>query len=185
MKTKFILTSAIAIMTAMPAMATSYSAGDSANCDNSVLNVYSGSASATAGFSAKSYTCAAGQYLPDGDTWTGLDDGCDTCPANSYCPGDTYTYSEASDQGATACSTVSNGAYPYSDAGKGTTADCYRNCASGDVANLKSGGTLIRCLTVCICITRAITVCGTCVTSVVQTGPCITVRQVLSGATCI
>ena len=63
MKTKIILTSAIAIMTARPAIATSYTAGQSADCDSDVLNVYSGSASATAGFSAKSYTCAAAKAL--------------------------------------------------------------------------------------------------------------------------
>ena len=143
---KIILTSAIAIIATIPSYATSYSAGDTATCNSGVLGIDTGTASATAGWEAKSYQCSAGQYLPDGDTWTSAevsaDDGRRQCPANSYCGGGTYQYSEANDQGIAACSSVGNGTYTLSEAGASSANDCYRNCAAGDVDHLKSGGTV-------------------------------------------
>ena len=43
------------------------------------------------------YNCPAGQYLPAGV------DTCTQCPANSYCVGGTYTFSETVSQGIVAC----------------------------------------------------------------------------------
>ena len=143
---KIILTSAIAIIATIPAFATSYSAGDTATCNSGVLGASDGTVSATAGWEAKSYQCSAGQYLPDGDTWTSTeisaDDGRRQCPANSYCGGGTYQYSEANDQGIAACSSVGNGTYTLSEAGASSANDCYRNCSASDVSHLKSGGTV-------------------------------------------
>ena len=50
----------------------------------------------------------------------------------------TFTYSEASDQGITSCGNT----YNHSDVGSTSADDCYRDCAAGDVAHLKSGGTV-------------------------------------------
>jgi len=91
-----------------------------------------GSVNATANFNPKSYSCAAGTYLPDGDNWTGLDDGCQPCPANSYCVGSgnsTFTYSESGDQGIAACPT----GYTLSDGGSTSANACYRTCTTADV----------------------------------------------------
>ena len=88
-----------------------------------------GSVNATANFNPKSYQCAAGTYLPDGDNWTGLDDGCQPCPANSYCGGGTYQYSEAQNQGINGCPT----GYTLSDGGSTSANACYRTCTTADV----------------------------------------------------
>ena len=122
---KIVLTSMFAICVAMPAMATSYTAGESASCNNSVLGAYTGPVSATANFSIISYTCAAGTYLPA----DGIE--CEQCPANSYCGGDTYQYNQSSAQGATACPS----GYTSSDAGASTQGQCYRTCTTADVAH--------------------------------------------------
>lgn len=48
-------------------------------------------------FTANTYTCSAGQYLPaDGVA-------CETCLIGNYCPGGTYTFNETTTQGITAC----------------------------------------------------------------------------------
>ena len=125
---KIILTSALAIMIVMPAMATSYTAGESASCNNSVLGAYTGPVNATANFTINSYTCSAGTYLPA----DGIE--CEQCPANSYCGGDTYQYNQSTAQGATACPS----GYTSSDAGASTQGQCYRTCTTADVAHSTS-----------------------------------------------
>ena len=44
-------------------------------------------------FMPNQHTCGAGYYLPANV------DSCTACPANSYCPGGTYTFNENADQG--------------------------------------------------------------------------------------
>ena len=126
--TNIILTSMFAICVAMPAMATSYDAGDTGTCNNDALGAYSGTVSATANFSINSYTCPAGTYLPA----DGIE--CTQCPANSYCGGDTYQYNQSSAQGATACPS----GYTSSAAGASAQSQCYRACTTADVAHSTS-----------------------------------------------
>jgi len=104
---KLFLTSLFATMVAMPAFADNNSYTNNQTYENSctvdVLGESSGTAPATAQWSANSYSCAAGEYLPDGDNWTTDNQGCTQCPAGSYCWGDTFTYSESGDQGISSC----------------------------------------------------------------------------------
>jgi len=104
---KMFLTSLFATMVAMPAFADNNSYTNNQTYENSctvdVLGESSGTAPATAQWSANSYSCAAGEYLPDGDNWTTDNQGCTQCPAGSYCWGDTFTYSESGDQGISSC----------------------------------------------------------------------------------
>ena len=53
----------------------------------------------SAQYDRNQYTCNPGYYVPANT------DGCVVCPANSYCPGGTYTFNETLDQGITACAT--------------------------------------------------------------------------------
>lgn len=48
-------------------------------------------------FEPSEYSCDSGYYLPS----NGIE--CVVCPANSYCPGGTYTFNETSDQGINQC----------------------------------------------------------------------------------
>ena len=48
-------------------------------------------------FTPNQHTCNAGYYMPANY------DGCVICPADSYCPGGTYTFNETTTQGITAC----------------------------------------------------------------------------------
>ena len=131
---KYLLTSMIAMMVAAPAFA-----DDDPYTNSNTYTGYceiahiggtgTGSVNATANFNPKSYSCAAGTYLPDGDNWTGLDDGCQPCPANSYCGGGTYQYSEAQNQGINGCPT----GYTLSDGGSTSANACYRTCTTADV----------------------------------------------------
>ena len=90
-----------------------------ASCTVGDLGVDRGTANATAQFSVNSYECAAGTYLPADST------SCTTCPANSYCEGDTYEYDASSDQGATSCEDDWGDSYPYSAAGSDNADACY------------------------------------------------------------
>ena len=64
------------------------------------------SAVAHANWSPITYNCAAGTYLPAGNTWSKddqYDNGCETCPANWYCTGGQYTYDADYHQGINDC----------------------------------------------------------------------------------
>ena len=114
---------------------------DVSSCTIDVLGVDENTAVAEPRWQANTYACNAGTYLPDGDNWVGLDDGCQACPTGSYCTGSgvtPFTYSEDADQGITSCPS----GFPSSDANSDAETDCYRTCSAGDVANLKSGGTV-------------------------------------------
>lgn len=65
----------------------------------------------TARFTANTYTCSAGYYLPA----NGIE--CAVCPNNNYCPGGTYTYSETVTQGIMECPTGLISPIGVSDAG--------------------------------------------------------------------
>lgn len=141
-KTKVILTSVLAIMIATPSMAavgdTTYGANSNTTgaCNIDVLGVSTNNsnANARATFTANTYNCAAGTYLPAGSAWTSdtqYEQSCAQCPENSYCGGDTYTYNANSAQGATACS----GTYTLSDPGSTSVNQCYRVCTTSDVAH--------------------------------------------------
>ena len=146
---KLTLTSIIGMMVAMPAIAAvgdaTFTAGQNVanSCVVGVLGVDSGTAQTNAYWNPNTYSCAAGTYLPDGDTWSSdnqyTSGNCKQCTAGNYCAGSgstPFTYSEASDQGITSCGNT----YGHSDAGSDSVDDCYRDCAAADVAHLKSGG---------------------------------------------
>lgn len=151
MKTKLILTSMLAIIVATPAIAavgdTNFETNQSgvSSCAIDVLGVDENTANAEAAWQALTYSCPAGTYLPDGDTWDTdnqyTNNNCATCPTGSYCAGSgstPFTYSESADQGITACPS----GYPNSSAHSSAESSCYRTCAASDVAHLKSGGTV-------------------------------------------
>ena len=125
---KYLLTSMIAMMVAAPAFA-----DDDPYTNSNTYTGYceiahiggtgTGSVNATANFNPKSYSCAAGTYLPAGNTWSGLDDGCATCEAGYYCGGGTYQYRESGDQGAYSCDDEYTGT--TSAAGATSTEACY------------------------------------------------------------
>jgi len=129
------LTSLFATMVAMPAFADNNSYTNNQTYENSctvdVLGESSGTAPATAQWSANTYSCAAGEYLPDGDNWTTDNQGCTQCPAGSYCWGDTFTYSESGDQGINSCPV----GYPSSVAGASSQGECYTACTTSQVAH--------------------------------------------------
>ncbi len=110
----------LALVIATPSMA---AVGDvittGASCTIGDLGVSEGTANATAQFRVNTYNCAAGQYLPADAI------ACTTCPANSYCEGDTYEYNASSDQGATSCEDDWGDGFPYSDAGSDNADACY------------------------------------------------------------
>ena len=122
-----VLTSLLAVMVAAPAFA-----DDDPYTNSNTYTGYceiahiggtgTGSVNASANFTPVEYNCAAGTYLPDGDTWATDNQGCTQCPAGSYCEGGTYTYSEGEeDQGIEPCDEL----YPYSDAGSAGMLACY------------------------------------------------------------
>ena len=136
---KFVF-SILALTIATPAIAavgdTNFTAGqtDVSSCDVGVLGVDEGTANATPQWSANTYNCAAGTYLPAGNSWTGdnqytpYSDGdapiqCTQCPAGSYCGGNTFTYSTDEDQGAYSCDDEYTGT--TSAAGATSTEACY------------------------------------------------------------
>ena len=112
------------------------------SCEIGVLGVDENTANANAQWSTNSYTCPAGTYLPDGDTWSSDsqygNNNCAACTSGSYCGGGTLQYSEANDVGITACPT----GYTNSAANATAQSECYRTCAAADVPHLKSGGTM-------------------------------------------
>jgi len=141
----------LAIIVAIPAFAAvgddNFTANqtDVSSCAINVLGVDENTANAEATWQALTYSCPAGTYLPDGDTWDTdnqyTNNNCATCPTGSYCAGSgstPFTYSESADQGITACPS----GYPNSSAHSSAESSCYRTCAASDVAHLKSGGTV-------------------------------------------
>ena len=115
---------------------------DVSSCEIDVLGVDENTANANAQWSVNSYTCSAGTYLPDGDTWSSDsqygNNNCAACTSGSYCGGGTLQYSEANDVGITACPT----GYTNSAANATAQSECYRTCTASDVPHLKSGGTM-------------------------------------------
>ena len=87
--------------------------------------------------SAASITCSAGQYLPANATV------CDSCPANSYCTGGTYTFNETTPQGVTStCAAATSNKYNYSASGSSSANDCYLTLTPGKrVASAGAGMT--------------------------------------------
>ncbi|MFQ6778231.1 MAG: InlB B-repeat-containing protein [Alphaproteobacteria bacterium] len=76
-------------------------------------------------YTANQYTVDAGQYLAaNGITGT-------QCPANSFCPGGKYTFSETNDQGMTSCPT----GFTLSAAGTSDENNCYHECTADDIEN--------------------------------------------------
>ncbi len=76
-------------------------------------------------YTANEYTVSAGQYLAAGNI-----DGTQ-CPANSFCPGGTFTFNETDNQGATSCPD----GFTLSAAGTSTQSDCYHTCTASDIEN--------------------------------------------------
>ncbi|MFQ6778201.1 MAG: InlB B-repeat-containing protein [Alphaproteobacteria bacterium] len=56
------------------------------------------------------------------------------CPANSFCTGGTYTFSETTNQGIESCPT----GFTLSAEGAKSQSDCYRTCTTNDVAHSAS-----------------------------------------------
>lgn len=139
-KPKIFLTSIVAIMLVAPSFATVGETNFETNqtgvssCEIGVLGVDENAANANAQWSANTYSCGAGSYLPNGTNWTGLDDGCAACPAGSYCGGGTYTYSESGNQGLNSCPS----GFTSSDMYSLRSSDCYRTCTLADVAHATS-----------------------------------------------
>ena len=75
-----------------------------------------------ASFTANEHTCSAGYYMPANY------DGCQQCPADSYCVGGTYNFNETNAQGATACD-----AGAHSPTGSSSASQCVMGytCTSG------------------------------------------------------
>lgn len=91
------------------------------------LGAYEGPVAATANYENVLYNISAGQYLAAA-TETGT-----TCTAGNFCTGLTNaTYDANNDQGITACSTLSSGAYPNSEAGAKANTACYHACTTSD-----------------------------------------------------
>lgn len=151
MNNKLVLTSAVVFGFMCPAVATpshtsntfpsnglmeaDYTYTGQATYDN--IGAYGGDVIAEAEYEFIDYNLGPGQYLPQSSTTI------TQCTTGSFCTGiGNVHYDTTTDQGITACSTVGDHSYTLSDLGSSAASDCYRNCASGDVANLKSGGTM-------------------------------------------
>ncbi len=74
-------------------------------------------------YDRNTYNCTPGYYVPANN------DGCVICPANSYCPGGTYTFNETTPQGITACPTGT-----YSPAGMWNANQCGHILHIGDAS---------------------------------------------------
>ena len=84
------------------------------------MGVYDGAVTATAEYDDILYQISAGTYLP-----AGSEGELETCPENSYCPGDVdVTYNETTDQGISSCPS----GYPNSAAGASSNTQCYTAC---------------------------------------------------------
>lgn len=68
------------------------------------------------------HTCGAGYYMPANY------DGCQQCPANSYCGGGTYAFNETTAQGITSCPNE----YSLSAVGATAQTDCYKTCTTNE-----------------------------------------------------
>lgn len=139
MNKKLLLTSILSIMVVSSVYAESFpndgsmqenkTYEDSATYDNT--GVYSGTAQAQANYTPNTYTVASGEYLLN-NTIAGT-----ICPANSYCPGGDYVFSETLSQGITSCPTE----YGLSVTGSSSVDECYRTCSSADVLHSSATGT--------------------------------------------
>ena len=79
-------------------------------------------------YSANQYTCSAGYYLPADAI------ACTKCPANSYCPGGTYSFNETLPQGIVSCASGL-----YAPAGMSSADQCGHILhIGGDVMYLRS-----------------------------------------------
>ena len=84
------------------------------------MGVYDGAVTATAEYDDILYQISAGTYLP-----AGSEGDLETCPENSYCPGDVdVTYNETADQGISSCPS----GYPNSAVGASSDTQCYTTC---------------------------------------------------------
>ena len=126
---KIFLTSALCMITAMPAFAVTQEGyiqqTPTNDCVESTLGVSSGTASLEADWSANEYSCPAGQYLRASDAT------CQTCPSGSYCEGFSDETFNDEDIGKYSCRDDNSEDFPYSATGTSTGDLCYN---TGDVA---------------------------------------------------
>ena len=95
--------------------------GNIANgCSEDFTRAINNSANITATFTPNVHNCSAGYYLP-----ANIDE-CTICPANSYCPGGTYTFNETTPQGITSC------VDSFAPAGMWLASQCGRKLHVGD-----------------------------------------------------
>ena len=126
--TKMLLTGAIAIGLAMPAVADTFPSNaymlENKTYENAAtytnMGVYENSVNAVAEYEDIDYNLTAGKYLPQSST-TITD-----CPAGSYCTGvGVVHYSASAPQGITSCPS----GYGNSATGSSANTQCYRACA--------------------------------------------------------
>ena len=129
LKKKIFLTSAFAVCIACPAFAVDGNElienGDT--CNNTNLGTYEGTANVEAIWTIDPRTCSAGQSY-DSTTNT-----CITCTAGNYCPGGTFNVNSQTN-GLNTCPS----GYALSESGASADTDCYRQCATTDVAHSAS-----------------------------------------------
>ena len=85
-------------------------------------------------------TCQKGQYLPQGKT------ACETCPAGSFCPGQTcngvsLVTGATSACGLSSCSTSTGALYTNSASGSSSINDCYLTLSNGNFVPQVNAGT--------------------------------------------
>ena len=116
----------------------------SVSCTYANLQKYSGTATITATWSVKSYSCNAGYYLPAGAT------SCSKCECGYACSGGTYSYNASTTQGrsqcqagtyssagASSCTSASKGYY-VSSAGACSQSKVEENCYADTTGSTSS-----------------------------------------------